>query len=115
MKIQPASGLSPEEIQEKINEAREYEEHDKIVVQLNKARLKLKEQMEAINFFYTRHTEKLGAKDKNDIKHIIARAEETLKSENLVELERLVLKSENLRNKINTIFLSEFEKLDIKE
>lgn len=115
MKIQPASGLSPEEIQDKIKEARQYEEQDKIAVQLNKARLKLKEQLEAINFFYNRHVEKLEKKDKNEIKELVARVEESLEGDNIVELERLVLKAENLRNKINTIFLSEFEKLDIKE
>jgi molecular chaperone DnaK len=115
MKIQPASGLSPEEIEQKIMEAREYEEQDKISVQLNKARLKIKEQLEAINFFYKRHFEKLEPKDKNEIKDLIVRTEEALKGDNLRELEVLVIQTENLRTKINTIFLSDFEQLNIKE
>ncbi|MCK5055358.1 MAG: molecular chaperone DnaK [Candidatus Aminicenantes bacterium] len=115
MKIQPASGLSPEEIEQKIMEAREYEEQDKIAVQLNKARLKIKEQLEAINFFYKRHFEKLEPKDKNEIKDLIVRTEEALKGDNLRELEVLVIQTENLRTKINTIFLSDFEQLNIKE
>jgi len=115
MKIQPASGLSPEEIEQKIMEAREYEEQDKVAVQLNRARLKIKEQLDAINFFYKRHFEKLEPKDKNEIKDLIASTEEALDGENLRELEGLVIKTENLRTKINTIFLSDFEQLDIKE
>lgn len=115
MKIQPASGLSPEEIEEKIKEAREYEEQDKVAVQLNKARLKLKDELEAISFFYRRHIEKLKPKDKQEIKDIITTTEKALEGDDLRVLEKLIIKTENLRNKINTIFLSEFEKLDIKE
>lgn len=115
MKIQPASGLSPEEIEQKIKEAREYEEQDKVAVQLNQTKLKLKEELEAINFFYRRHLEKLEAKDKKEIKDLITKTEEALDGENLRELEKLLVKTDNLRTKINTIFLSEFEKLDIKE
>lgn len=115
MMVQPASGLSPEEVSQKIREAREYEEQDKIAVQINQAKLKLKEETNAIGYFLNRQLEKMSPKDRKDIKELIDRAETALKNNDLRDLERLLLKAQNLRTKINTIFLSEFKKLDIKE
>lgn len=115
MMVQPASGLSPEEIAQKIKEAREYEEQDKIMVQINQAKLKLKEETNAIGYFLNRQLDNLTPKDRKDIKELTARTETTLKNNDLRELERLLLKAGNLRTKINTIFLSEFKNLNIKE
>ncbi len=115
MMVQPASGLSPEEVSQKIREAREYEEQDKIAVQINQAKLKLKEETNAIGYFLNRQLEKMSPKDRKDIKELIDRAETALKNNDLRDLERLLLKAQNLRTKINTIFISEYKKLDIKE
>jgi hypothetical protein len=57
----------------------------------------------------------LTPKDRKDIKELTTRTEIALKNNDLRELERLLLKAENLRTKINTIFLSEFKNLNIKE
>ncbi|MCK4763064.1 MAG: molecular chaperone DnaK [Candidatus Aminicenantes bacterium] len=109
MRVQPASGLSPEEIEEKVREARQYEEQDKVAVRLNQVKLQLKDELEAIMFFRSGHPDKLEAKDKKDIKELAIKAETALEGENLTDLERLLLKTKNFREKINTIFLAEFE------
>ena len=71
--------------------------------------MQLKDELEAIMFFRSGHPDKLEAKDKKDIKELAIKAETALEGENLTDLERLLLKTKNFREKINTIFLAEFE------
>ena len=101
--------MSPEEIEAKVREARQFEEQDKVAVRLNQVKLQLKEELEAIMFFHSGHPDKLDAKDKKNIKELAAKAEAALKDDKLTDLERLLLKTNNIREKINTIFLAEFE------
>jgi molecular chaperone DnaK len=110
MKIQPASGMSPEEIQQRVLEARQYEEQDKFKVKLNQAKLKLKEELETVKFYYKNHLKKMAPKEKNDIKGLITRSEKELEGENLDGLESLIIKVQNQRDKINKLLISEFEK-----
>jgi molecular chaperone DnaK len=110
MKIQPASGMSPEEIQQRVLEARQYEEQDKFRVRLNQAKLKLKEELETVKFYYKNHMKKMSAKEKTDIKNLITRSEKELEGEDVDGLEAVIIKVENQRDKINKLFISEFEK-----
>jgi molecular chaperone DnaK len=110
MKIQPASGMSPEEIQQRVLEAREYEEQDKFRVRLNQAKLKLKEELETVKFYYKNHMKKMAAKEKTDIKNLITRSEKELEGEDLDGLEAVIIKVQNQRDKINKLLISEFEK-----
>lgn len=110
MKIQPASGMSPEEIQQRVLEARQYEEQDKFRVKLNQAKLKLKEELETVKFYYKNHMKKMAAKEKSDIKNLIANSEKELEGENLDGLESLIIKVQTQRDKINKLLISEFEK-----
>jgi len=109
MKMQPASGLSPEEIGQRIKDAREYEQMDKLSVKINKIRIQLKEELETVKFFYERHHTKFDEKEKADMKKIIARAESTLDEDHLDTLESMLNRVQTLRNRINTILVSEFE------
>ena len=54
MKIQPASGLAPEEIEKIIQDATIYEEKDQLELRINKDKLQLKEERETIKFYYQR-------------------------------------------------------------
>jgi molecular chaperone DnaK len=110
MKIQPASGLSPEEIQQRVLEAQQYEEQDRLRVKLNQVKLKLKEELETVKFFYKNHMKKMAPKEKNEIKSLIARSEKELEGEDLDGLESLVVKVQTQRDKINKLLISEFEK-----
>jgi molecular chaperone DnaK len=109
MKIQPASGMAPEEIEQRIKDAREYEKQDKLSIQVNKVKLQVKEEMETVRFFYERHMAKFDAKDKVDIKNILAKTEEVLEGEDLDSLQTQLNRIQTLRNKINNLLISEFE------
>ncbi len=110
MKIQPASGLSPEEIQQRVLEAKQYEEQDKYRIKLNQAKLRLKEELETVKFYYKNHMKKMAPKEKSDIKNLITRSEKELEGEDLEGLESLVIKVQTQRDKINKLLISEFEK-----
>lgn len=109
MKIQPASGMSPEEIEKLKKDARVYEEQDKVKIKLNQVKLQLKEELDTIRFFYDRHTQKLSPKEKSELKTIISRSEKALEEEEIDELETSLLKVQSQREKINQILISEFE------
>jgi molecular chaperone DnaK len=109
MKIQPASGLSPEEIEQRKKEARLYEEQDKMRIKLNQVKLQLKEELDSVRFFYERPTKRLSAREKSEIKSLISRSEKALKEEVLDVLETLLFKVQSQREKINQILISEFE------
>ncbi len=109
MKIQPSSGLSPEEIQQRVNEAKEYLDKDKLTIRMNKVRLQLRDELNTVKFFYDRHLAKLNKKEKAEIKDVIERGEEALDAQDLRQMEDLLLKVTTLRNRINNILVSEFE------
>jgi molecular chaperone DnaK len=109
MKIQPASGMSPEEIQQRVLEARQYEEQDRFRVKLNQTKMKLKEELETVKFYYKNHMKKMAAKEKSEIKSLITRSEKELEGEDLDGLESLVMKVQTQRDKINKLLISEFE------
>ncbi len=110
MKIQPAGGLSPEEIKEKIKEARLYEEQDKVALRLNQVRIELKDEIDAIRTFFNNQPDKLNEEDKHKVKDLIIKAD-NIDEDDLHEMENLLLKAQNFRGKINTIFLSQFESM----
>lgn len=109
MEVQPASGLAPEEIQKKIEEARKYEEEDRQAIRLNKVKLQLQEEMDAVRFFYDRHTEKLKLKERSEIKTLVGKSEKALAEDDIAVLESLLVKIQAVRTKINKILISEFE------
>lgn len=109
MKIQPSSGLSPEEIDKKIIEAKKFEEEDKQAMIMNRIRLQLEEELDAVRFFFDRHEEKFKLKEKSEIRSLIAKAENVLKENDLRALENTFGKTQALRTRINKMLISEFE------
>jgi molecular chaperone DnaK len=110
MKIHPASGLSPEEIDKIIQEAKLYEEKDRQDLRLAKDRLQLKEELETVKFYYQRFIEKLGAHDAAEIDSLISRSEKALEGNEVEVLEGLLKKMKNFRIIINNILTAEFSK-----
>jgi molecular chaperone DnaK len=109
MKIQPASGLSPEEIDQRVKDAKEYVEKDRESVKINTIKFQLQEELDTVKFFFDRHTAKLQPKEKSEMKNIITRAENALEEDVLDVLEDVLFRVHTLRNKINSILISEFE------
>jgi molecular chaperone DnaK len=110
MKIQPASGLSPEEIEKIIQEAKQYEEKDRQDLRLVKIRMQLQEELETVKFYYQRYIEKLGAHDAAEIDSLIGRSEKALEGNEITLLESLLKKMKNFRIIINNILTAEFSK-----
>lgn len=110
MKIQPASGLSPEDIQRIIGEAEEYLEKDQNQIRLTELKTKLTEEYETVDYFYKRHNEKIKPTDKSEIKRILSKTEKALEEDDPALLDNLLRKIQTLRIKINQILVDEFEK-----
>ncbi|MCP4217021.1 MAG: molecular chaperone DnaK [bacterium] len=109
MKIQPASGLSPEEIETRRREAKEYIQQDKLALKLNRTKTELKGELETIKFFLARHVKKLSAKERKNIQNLVMRIEDAIKEDELDVLEDLLVRSNSLRSRLNKILLAEFE------
>lgn len=109
MKIQPSSGLSPEEIKKIILESDKYEEEDKIKLRITQLKAQLNEELETIKIFYKQHIEKLQLKEQNEIRNFISRTERALKEKNLDVLENLENRMQAYKIKINELLISEFE------
>jgi molecular chaperone DnaK len=109
MKVQPASGMAPEEIEKLKKDARVYEEQDKVKVKINQVKLQLEEELGTVRFFYERHDKKLSPKEKSEIKTLISRCEKALEQEEIDVLETSLFKVQSQREKINQVLISEFE------
>lgn len=109
MKIQPSSGLSPEEIKKIILESKKYEEEDKIKLRITQLKAQLNEELETVKIFYKQHVEKLQLNEQNEIRNFISRTERALKENNLDVLENLANRMQAYKIKINEILISEFE------
>ncbi len=108
MKIQPASGLSPEEIEKIIHDAVEYEEKDKLELRVKQCKLQLKEEWETIKFYYQRYIEKVNPHDRVEIDSLIERTALALEGNEIELLEQLLKKMKNYRIMINSILTAEF-------
>ncbi|MFH2107817.1 MAG: molecular chaperone DnaK [Chrysiogenia bacterium] len=110
MKIQPASGLSPEEIETIIQDAQKYEEKDKVELRLTRDKLQLKEEWETVKFYYQRYIEKLSPHDSAEIDALINRTQKALEGNDVELLETLLKKMKTYRIMINSILTAEFSK-----
>jgi molecular chaperone DnaK len=110
MKIQPASGLAPEEIEKIIQDATIYEEKDKLELRINKDKLQLKEEWETVKFYYQRYIEKVSPHDGAEIDALIDRTEKALEGNDAELIEQLLKKIKNYRIMINSILTAEFSK-----
>jgi molecular chaperone DnaK len=110
MKIQPASGLSPEDIQRIIAEAEEYNEMDKNRIRLIELKAKITEEHETVEYFFKRHDEKIKLTDKSEIKRVLSKTEKALEKDDPTLLDNLLRKIQAIRIKINQILVDEFEK-----
>ncbi len=110
MRIQPSSGLSPQEIERILHESEHFEEEDRKKVRINQLRLLLREECNSVQSCYNRYVEKLSEAEREDSDALLARAERTLLEGDVPLLETVLVKVQNLRGRINQILLAEFAK-----
>jgi molecular chaperone DnaK len=110
MKIQPASGLAPEEIEKIIQDATLYDEKDKLELKVTRIKMQLKEEWETIKFYYQRYIQKVSPHDGAAIDALIEQTEKALHGNDVELLEQLLKKMKNYRVMINSILTAEFTK-----
>jgi molecular chaperone DnaK len=109
MKVQPASGLSPEEIKRIASEAQLHREKDKAVLRLNEVKEKLKDESESVKFFLRAHKDKLKDAELTQVEKVMKQTTSALEGEDVHLLDNLLNKIQTIRIKINNILISEFE------
>ena len=109
MKVQPASGLSPEEIKRIVSEAQLHREKDKAELRLNEVRDKLKDESESVKFFLRAHKDKLKEAELTQVEKVMKQTASALEGEDVHLLDNLLNKIQTIRIKINNILISEFE------
>ncbi len=108
MKVQPAGGLSPEEIKKIIEEAEQFEEKDRAFLQLNELKSNLNEEFSSVSFFVDRYSDKISEEERTYIDEILLKAEELLETDDMRELSKVYKKISEIRLKINMIIMAEF-------
>ena len=109
MNVQPASGLSPEKIKQLIEEAKEFEAKDRETIKMNKALGNLTEEKDTIRFYLERFSEKLSAVEKNEIEGLMMQIEEALEEKDLPSMTGVLMKTIDVRKRINNMLISDFE------
>ncbi len=109
MNVQPASGLSPEKIKQLIEEAKEFESKDRERIRLNEAVSGLNEERDSVKFFIERYSEKLSSEEKEEIERLLIQIEEVLEDRDLPSMTGVLVKTIDIRKKINNMLIADFE------
>ncbi len=109
MKVQPASGLSPEEIKRIVGEAQLHRDKDKAVLRLNTVKDKLKDESESVKFFLKAHKAKLSESELAQVEKALNQTGRALEGDDVKTLDNLLNRIQTIRIKINNILISEFE------
>jgi molecular chaperone DnaK len=106
MQIQPASGLSKEDVNQLIMEAKMFEEHDKNLLQFSRVKEEIQEEINALSAFINRFANKISTKERLASQNIITKAEAALKQNSQKDIEKLLIAIQNLRHKFNQKLVS---------
>ncbi|MCK5222623.1 MAG: Hsp70 family protein, partial [Candidatus Aminicenantes bacterium] len=109
MNVQPASGLSPEKIKQLIEEAKEFEIKDRETIRLNQTVSDIKEEKETIKFFMERYEDKLTEKEIGEIDILMTQIEEVLEEKDIPAMTGMLMKTIDIRKRINNLLISDFE------
>ncbi len=110
MRVEPASGLNKEMIQRLISDAKSKKEKDLFKLRLQEVKENIESELASIKIFYQNHVTNLKPKEQNDIRGLMDRAESSLKEDKLEVLEKILLRLNNFRDKMNDIILAKFKK-----
>ena len=109
MKVNPSSGLAPEEIEKLVNQAREFADQDRNLLQLNKLRQELRDEAEAVRIYLRRFEEKLTEQDVMEIESLLEKVAESGDKEDRKHLANLLNRLQSVRLRLNTMLVSELE------
>lgn len=109
MKVNPASGLAPEEIEKLVNQAREFADQDRNILQLNKLRQELRDEAEAVRIYLRRFEGKLTEQDVMEIESLLEKVAESVDKEDRKHLANLLNRLQSVRLRLNTMLISELE------
>ncbi|HDP93746.1 MAG TPA: molecular chaperone DnaK [Candidatus Aminicenantes bacterium] len=109
MKVQPASGLSPEEIERIVEESSRFREQDRQRLHVMQLRENLERETETVRFFLEHHTEKIDLAGQSEIRSLLGKVTKALQGDDTALLSRLLERIQKQRNRINSQLMSEFE------
>lgn len=110
IKIESASGLSPEEIDRMINEAKQYREHDLVTIRINELKDHLNQEIESTKTLLYKNEKTLKSNDKHNLRSIIEKAQNAVTTDELKVMEGTLNKIQNIRIKISSKLISEIDK-----
>ena len=103
IKINPSSGLSPEEIKRMKEEAEKYKEKDMLRKLLNKEKNTLSSIVEAISHSFNNLKDRMKNEHRVEIEGFLTRASSALQGEDLKELEKVRKEGEYIQDKLYDI------------
>lgn len=110
MKVEPASGLNKDMISRLISDAKSKKEKDLFRLRLQEVKENIESDLSSIRIFYQNHVTSLKSREQADIRSLMERAEACLKEDKLEVLEKILLRMNNFRDKMNDIILAKFNK-----
>jgi len=109
MKVQPASGLSPEEIERIVEESSRYRDQDRQRLRLKQLREDLAKETETVRFFLEQHPEKIDLASKSEMRSLLGKVEKAIAGDDVALMSRLLERIQKQRNRINSQLMAEFE------
>ncbi|MDY0296700.1 MAG: molecular chaperone DnaK [Acidobacteriota bacterium] len=109
MKVQPASGLAPEEIERIVEESARFREQDNQRLQLAQLREDLQRETETVRFYLEHHTDKIDLAGQSEIRSLVGKVAKALEGEDIALMSRLLERVQKQRNRINSQLMAEFE------
>jgi len=109
MKVQPASGLSPEEIERIVEESDRFKEEDRQRLRVKELRENLKQEAETVKFFMEHHGKKIDLAAQSEIRSLLGKVEKAIKGDDASLMSRLLERIQQQRNRINSQLMAEFE------
>jgi molecular chaperone DnaK (HSP70) len=109
MKVQPASGLSPEEIERIVEVSNRFRELDMQRLHVTQLRENLERETETVRFYLENHPEKIDLAGQSEIRSLLGKVAKALQGEDAALLSRLLERVQKQRNRINSQLMSEFE------
>ena len=109
IKIESTSGLSPEEIERMINEAKQYKEHDLVTIRINELKDQLNQEIESSKMLLYKNEKNLKSSDKSNLRTVIEKTQQAISNNELKIMESMLNKIHGVRIKISGKLISDLE------
>jgi len=109
IKIESASGLSPEEIERMINEAKQYKEHDLVTIRINELKDQLNQEIESSKMLLYKNEKNLKSSDKTNLRTVIEKTQQAISDNEIKIMESMLNKIQGVRIKISGKLISDLE------